>query len=339
MVLLQSNSSRTPFFLVGGHRSGTTLTGLMLDSHPDLSWFHHFEWAVRHIKPDGTWPSIDEYQKILSKDFGYLCWNLNASYGEPKTYSDVLDGFFEQRRQHDGKPLSGATVHTRYAELPKIWPNAKFIHVVRDPRDVVRSTIKFKWSGNAWGAAQRWKRSEIEWNKLCAIVPSEQRMEFRFEELIANPKDVQRRITHFLEIPYTEAMFSYIEHTPYKYPDPAMAYKWRGKMPRHEIEMVETALGKLLTSRGYENIVDSTSISSIKQANWKITDRAIKFWWRVQRYGWKLWLAQFVSRRLGNPPQLSWALEKVKTLDIEEVRSKIDFIADPNTTLVMQKKI
>jgi len=211
-------SPQEPAFLVGAHRSGTTLLGLMLDSHPKLSWFHHFEWSVKHISADGTWPTVEQYNALLANESGYQVWGLSVN-ANAATYPEVLNDFLQQRRERDGKPLSGATIHTRYTELPRIWPQARFIHIVRDPRDAARSTIQRGWSGNAWGAAKRWKAAEAEWERLCAIVPAERRLFVRFEDLIANPVGTLQTISDFLGIEYTEAMFSYTERTPQSIPD------------------------------------------------------------------------------------------------------------------------
>lgn len=330
-MVAQQSSHESPFFLVGAHRSGTTLTGLMLDSHPDLSWFHDFDWAAKYIPLDGTWPTLEEYKVCLKDDFAYNFWNLDFDYGNPQTYPDVLDGFLKQRRDRDQRSLSGATVHVNFAELPKIWPHAKFLHLKRDPRDVAQSTIKFQWNGNAWGASQRWLEAELEWDKLCKIVPESQRLEFKFEDLIADPVDTLKQITEFLGIPYTEEIFSYIDRTPYSYPNPNMVYKWRDTMRAKDIEMVEIALGDLLTRRGYDKVSPKNDVSALKKWLWTVSDRFTKFRWRAARYGWKLWIAQFAARRLGYPSQLAWAIEQAQSIDVGEVQARKDFIVDPNT--------
>ncbi|MEM9002257.1 MAG: sulfotransferase [Cyanobacteria bacterium P01_F01_bin.86] len=321
-----------PTFLVGAHRSGTTLLGLMLDSHPELSWFHHFEWAVKYIEPDGTWPTVDKYLEILETERGYQAWGLSVG-NEVKSYPDILNGFLRQRRERDGKPFSGATIHTRYQEVYKIWPKAKFIHIVRDPRDVACSILKAGWSGNAWGAAHRWQRTELEWNALCKLLPEEQRLFVTFEELVKTPVDTLKRITEFLGISYTEELFSYTSRTPYSYPDPRMALKWQKNMAAEDIEMIELALGDLLLERGYPQVSGRKEISLFERFNFEFINRWNKFQWRIDRYGWRLWLAQFLARRLGSPKQLKSVLQKVDAIDEDRLRSSEQYVADPNAPL------
>src|SRR5688572_25591302 len=59
---------REPIFLVGAHRSGTTLLRLMLDSHPQLSFKFESEFLTRHIAADGRLPAVTDYQAILALD-------------------------------------------------------------------------------------------------------------------------------------------------------------------------------------------------------------------------------------------------------------------------------
>lgn len=318
-----------PAFLTGAHRSGTTLLGLMLDSHPELSWFHHFEWVVRYIGVDGTWPTVSEYQKVLDNDRGWESWGLSIET-KATSYPDIVNGFLKQRRERDGKPFSGATIHTRYTELPKIWPNARFIHIVRDPRDKARSTIKAGWTGNAWGAAKKWRAAETEWERLCTLVPEERRLFIKFEDLVSEPVQTLQKVSQFLGISYTEEMFSYTNYTPYSYPDPKMALKWKRSMSPEDVEMVELAAGSLLDARGYERISGRMKVSFVEAIQLEFMDRWKKSKLRISRYGWKLWFLQFLARRLGNPPQLKWALNKVDEMDAENLQSSEQYITDPN---------
>src|SRR5262245_48875713 len=57
-----------PVFLVGSERSGTTLTRLMLDHHPQIAFFFEFEYAVDWMPDSGGWPDLDAYFNSLEMD-------------------------------------------------------------------------------------------------------------------------------------------------------------------------------------------------------------------------------------------------------------------------------
>lgn len=324
------DNSLKPIFLVGAHRSGTTLLGLMLDSHPDLSWFHHFEWAVKYIGPNSTWPTVEKYIKFLDQDRGYQAWNLSVSSAS-KSYPDILNDFLSQRSKREGKYFSGATIHTRYTELHRIWPEASFIHIVRDPRDTAISTLNAGWAGNLWGGAKRWKAAEDEWNRICMLVPSEKRLLVKFEELVSDPISVLQAITNFIGIEYTEKVYSYIERTPYSYPNPKMASKWKDKISMKEAEMVELAVGDLLEKRGYTRFSKNRRASLIEKVYLNSINDWRKSKQRRSRYGWRLWTMQFLAKRLSFIKQLEWAIIRVNDMENEALENSEKYISDPNS--------
>src|SRR3954447_14559523 len=58
---------RSPIFLVGSVRSGTTLLRLMLDHHPEVAFLHEFGYAVDLLKGD-AWPAAHEFHRFLVAD-------------------------------------------------------------------------------------------------------------------------------------------------------------------------------------------------------------------------------------------------------------------------------
>jgi hypothetical protein len=79
-----------------------------------------------------------------------------------------------------------------------LWPDARFIYLLRDGRDVARSQVEFGLAGNVWAAASVWRRAERDWRLLCAKVPPQRRIELRYEELARDPERELTRICAFL---------------------------------------------------------------------------------------------------------------------------------------------
>ena len=71
--------------------------------------------------------------------------SLSSAYGfdvdETLTYPDLVRSFLQQKKVWDDKPIVGATVHKFFDVTQTIWPDARYIHIVRDPRDVARSCV------------------------------------------------------------------------------------------------------------------------------------------------------------------------------------------------------
>ena len=57
---------RSPVFLIGAERSGTTLLRLMLDHHPDIAFNLESEFLVSRISDSGAFPDMAAYRRSLA---------------------------------------------------------------------------------------------------------------------------------------------------------------------------------------------------------------------------------------------------------------------------------
>src|SRR5690606_30898833 len=124
-------------------------------------------------------------------------------------YPTLLNGFLIQARDQAGKSLVGATVHRHFDRLLWLWPDARFIHLVRDPRDVARSCIGMGWAGNVWTGVERWVTAEQLWDRLRHRLTEARMLEVRYEDLLAAPDRVLARTCAFVGVDYAPAMLTY----------------------------------------------------------------------------------------------------------------------------------
>ena len=134
---------KKPIFLVGSERSGTTLLRLMLSHHTQLSWCQEFEYVVERITEEGEYPDLKQYYEWLETHRIFQARNFKID--PTLNYVELVNSFLIQQKEKDAKELIGATVHHHFDRLLKIWPNARFIHLIRDARDVARSCIGMGW--------------------------------------------------------------------------------------------------------------------------------------------------------------------------------------------------
>lgn len=293
-----------PIFLVGSERSGTTLCRLMLDHHPQITWCNEFEYSVDLMSdgdpvenPEG-WPDLDKYHQWLSLQRVFQATGFKVD--PTLSYPDLVNSFLVQRLERHQKPIVGATVHRNFDRLVRIWPNAKFIHIVRDPRDVAKSCIGMGWAGNVWKAVERWIIAEKLWDELSATLPSDRKLEIQYKDLIGNVHQTLETISAFIGVEYSPEMLTYPQNTEFELPNPKLVGQWQKKLTPFEIRSVEARVGRdLLTSRGFEHSgLPELSISPLLQKYLLTQDRYARWRYRINYYGFWLLVGEMVTRKL-----------------------------------------
>lgn len=242
-------SGFVPFFLVGSERSGTTMLRLMLNHHSALSWPYEFDFSVDAIPENDRWPDVDAYVDWLSIHRIFLATGLRAD--RSLSFPDLLHSFLQQTAEREGVKVIGATCHRHFDKLLRVWPSARFIHILRDPRDVALSCIQMGWAGNVWFAVDRWIKAEESWDRLARKIAHERFIEIRYEQLVAEPEATLRSICDFVGVVYESCMLEYSATSTYSEPDPSLLYQWKHRASPEELGILEYKLGPLLEARNY----------------------------------------------------------------------------------------
>ncbi|MEB3359570.1 MAG: sulfotransferase [Synechococcales bacterium] len=308
-----------PFFLVGAERSGTTVLRLMFDHHPQIAWCNEFEYAVDQVSPNGQWPDLANYYAWLETHRIFQATGF--SIDKALEYPELVNSFLVQKRDRTGKPVVGATVHRHFDRLLHVWPEARFIHIIRDGRDVARSCIGMGWAGNVWCGVDRWLEAEQLWESLQRSLTPDRYIELTYEELIANPKETLMRLSEFLNVPYDEAMISYSEKSTYDLPDPAFIQQWRRKLSELEIRLVESRISKQLIERGYElSGLPPVEVTPLMAKRLKLQDWWSRFQFRLNRYGTGLFFSSYFARRIGPKQWRDRVQLQINAIDVQYLK-------------------
>ena len=196
--------------------------------------------------------------------------------------------------------ISGS-IHSHFDELPAIWPNAKYIHLLRDPRDVARSCIGMGWVGNVWYGADYWTAPEKRWIALTKKVNPESLLEVRYEDLVCKPEEVLTEICSFLGIEYSEEMLKIDRTSTYARPDASFSEQWRTKLSLREVELVEIKCKELMIKQGYAISEQSNNhkVSKIERLRLYIQNRIVRWSFNSKRWGFKLWFSYNLAKRIG----------------------------------------
>ena len=241
-------ADRAPVFICGALRSGTTLLRLMLDAHPLLTNPGEMDFLVDFPEVDDLVLAGEQYRAILRRSRIFNKYDLKV---DPSLSCTALARSFVAQCDRPGQRLT-INIHRRFDRALDLFPDAAFIHLLRDPRDVASSSIGMGWAGNVYFGVDHWVASEKTMDTVINRAQPGQLLTVYNEALVRDPQEQLGRICRFLGVDYDPAMLRYPEYSTYDAPDPTLVEQWRTKLSPREIALVESKAAPLMRARGYE---------------------------------------------------------------------------------------
>ena len=242
---------------------------------------------------------MESYGKFLSVN--RIFSTSGFTFDPSKAYPELVDGFLRQRQEAKGATHVGATVHFGFSKIPLLWPDARFIHMVRDPRDVARSCVVMGWAGNVWFGLDKWLEADDEWAELQKQITADRVINIRFADLVGNHEKTLKEVCRFIGVDYTDQMLAFAEDTDYSVPDPTRARSWRNDMSDFDIRLVETRLGDRLEAQGYQpSGLDPIPTNRIIIKALSLHSRTVRLIHRARVYGPGLVARHLLARMTGN---------------------------------------
>jgi sulfotransferase family protein len=221
-----------------------------------------------------SWDPRQALGRIVSHQRYRLLWDLplDPAAVDPvelgSSLPELLTWLVQAYGRNSGKAGSVWADHTptnfrRGRTLLRLFPAARFIHLVRDGRAVAASLLPLDWGpNNVLHAAEFWMArcaqglaAELEWG-------SERVLRVRYEDLLNQPEASMRRIADFAGLDYEPQMASGGGHGPSRYnarqhhlvglaPDPSRVERWQQLFTRRQVEIFEAEAGDFLETLGY----------------------------------------------------------------------------------------
>lgn len=297
-------ADRDLVFVCGALRSGTTLLRLMINDHPALSNPGEMDFLFEPPPMQDGRRDMAAYARELT--YNRVFEKLNLKMDESLDYQGQVRDFVRQLRV-PGKRLS-INVHRHFERIPQIFPLARFVHLLRDPRDVAKSSIGMGWAGNAYYGVDHWMTSERDFEKLAAIVPAARIHRMRNEDLVRAPERELAGLCEFLGVPYDARMLDYPLHTTYGPPDPRLVEQWRKDASARDLGLVEGKLGDMLAARGYAASGAALRAPGLlERLRLRAEDRWGRWRFLTRRTGLAVLAADLVGRRLSIAPLSAYA--------------------------------
>jgi len=279
---------KSPIFIVGANRSGTTLLRLILNAHSRIAipeevvYFGSFMAGVSIEKWRSPGLSDEAYSKFVHDFVFKKCAPLQGvnnqevikqilqdkPYDFSKPYRYMLESWaVTHKKQRWGEKTPG---NLFYADiLLEMFPDARFIHVVRDPRAGVSSMMNttFFPKDIVFNALSRHKFMTEGRAILENSVPPEQRMSVRYEDLVMNPEEAIQALCDFLQEPFEPSMMAfYKDSSRYMKQDAATSFnqaatkpisvemlnKWKKKLTESDIAQIELLCSSEMKEFEYE---------------------------------------------------------------------------------------
>ncbi len=289
-------------FIVGCGRSGTTLFRRIIDAHSQIAitdeahWIGRFFEKHRGVNRDGL--VTEELIPLLLTQFSFVRMGIGREQlatlieqGRPISYSTFVTGLFDLYGQAKAKSLVGDKTPNYVLNmntLNALWPGARFVHLIRDGRDVGLSLLAWQWPKKFAATLSTWKEDPVStvalwWESHVrrgresgkALGPKLY-YEVFYESLVARPREECAALCDFLELPYDEAMLGFYEARPQASSDPGKDHpwmpitsglrNWRTQMTAEDLERFEAAAGGLLDELGYARAVSHPRPESLEHA-------------------------------------------------------------------------
>jgi hypothetical protein len=281
-------------FIVGAPRSGTTLLQSIISSHseffslPETSFFTNIIPLLGIRSSDPDFPIDSKGIELIKQDFKLMTGvesNISAEtaagISTKRAFEKLIAGFNKDQKD---RWIEKTTNHARcMLAVRRFYPNAKFIHVIRDPVDSIASMASLKpvsisdfrisYISSYYGFARLWKKCV-----LSALQYPDQKnvLHIFYEDLVLKPRTVLEEVCRFLEVSFEESLMETFhknaeslfseQNCPWQKDNliPGFhtdaVHKWRKKLSIYKIWLIQNYTQDLARYLGYYEHVKANSI-------------------------------------------------------------------------------
>ncbi len=288
---------REKFFVVGTQRSGTTLLRLILNAHsqivvPREAFFLMPLLKKKYLHSPISGSTLESFNKYLLSKADITTTHLKTTFvdgGYDKAFShlakqekislrDLLESVFSSYCKSEGKSIWGNKTPSFFRKidiLHALFPDAKFIHIVRDGRDVFDSFRKIDPSKNnvaIMALDWRYKLSRIE--RSFKRIPASNRVTIRYEDLLHNGEETVKQVCSVIGVEYESKMLEFYKssHKNTSSTHSKLIFKplceenlnkWKKNLTRREVNIITLLTRGYLKKNKYEVVSNMITITDL----------------------------------------------------------------------------
>lgn len=219
-----------PIFIIGTERSGSNLLRLLLNSHTNIAIphpphlmrdFHRFEVGHGDLEINNHFSDlVDDCIEFVNAHFApwpYIIEKENLiQFIENKSLYGIYVAIYEQYRDYKKKKRWGCKSTFMWQEIETILrhhANPKFIHLIRDPRDVAVSAKKSIFSkGHPYNLALLWNLEQKNIEEYKKFVLNDKNyLLVKYEDLTLNSRETLMKIMNFLDEEVEHQQFEFFK--------------------------------------------------------------------------------------------------------------------------------
>lgn len=295
-----SNSSKPAYvFVLGTGRCGSTLVEEVLCRHPEVGFVSNVEDRYRLPARAAAWNGpLYRRLPLAATENGLLRFAPSEAYRVlDQQVSPVISSPFRDLDARDASPWLASRLETffgaraaaqrtdtflhkftgwpRATFLHRVFPNARFIHIVRDGRAVANSWLQMPWwrgfSGperwqwgplptelaTEWADAQQsftvlagllWRLLIDAFDRARAALPSDSWLEVRYEDVTAHPEERFREMLDFCGLEFSEGFKRGLARYSF---DTSRVDAFRRDLDADELTRLTRAIAPALEAHGY----------------------------------------------------------------------------------------
>lgn len=321
---MQDYQSIEPLFIGGCPRSGTTMLGVQIAAHPRCFTTpeSHFVYQLIQLQLKHGKVLWSEFIATVERHTFFATWEIAPnwdSYAGAYDTIDIADGIrwlvwqYRQSKYAEKSNVGFWVDHTpenvlHSAELLKLFPNAKFIHLKRDGRACFASVKDLNWGPNSPTMTANWWLKYVGMGDATARLFPERTIELYYEDFVRDYPQVLEKLLDQVGLsvsasdPLSENhslpsdLLDYQHSLVPQKPDPSRLDSWRNSLKRVEIVRFEATANNLLKLNGYTPIAPyepDIPLASIKCYLWEffvLPFRLISFGFVWRKYIAKTYL-------------------------------------------------
>lgn len=272
-----SIKSSPPVFIVGMPRSGTTLLSNLLNASEEIYFpqeTHFFSQLNKFKKNEGKLKKTFEKFYLNKNEIYFKSWNLDinkieelAGLNEKELFEKLIYLLQLQNKKQFENWGEKTPIHFVYIpQILKFYPNAKFIHIIRDPRDVFNSMIASSWV-KIFPFEEKINQFKI--SSGLHLSNKENIISIKYEDLVLNTEKTLKEIFSFSNLNYTEKILSNFnkeenlnfseKFEPWKKNnkkniDKKNIFKWKNEKEKPLYYYISSQLKQEISNLGYESL-------------------------------------------------------------------------------------